>query len=227
VAEPGASRADDHAYFRRLEEVFIALRGAPLLLSPEDWRLARDWHRQGIPLELVEGVLRDLFARRAAQGKEERVNSLRYCRPAVEAAWRREQKLRAAGRPVELAELDVGERLERLAAALPPRLPERRRWQQRIRALEGDPETVEVALRSLDRELLAAVEERLTPRSRAALDAALERARATLAERLPAEQVERATARLRRQLLRQRRRLPLLSLFAPEALPPEDEPAPD
>ena len=43
----------DQAYFQAIEETFVRLRGAPLLLSPADWQVARRWHRDGVPLPLV------------------------------------------------------------------------------------------------------------------------------------------------------------------------------
>ena len=49
-------------YFRAIETAFIGLRGAPLLLSPTDWQTAREWYRQGIPLEVVCDVLESVFA---------------------------------------------------------------------------------------------------------------------------------------------------------------------
>ncbi|MBV8200232.1 MAG: hypothetical protein JOZ15_06380, partial [Acidobacteria bacterium] len=45
------------------------------------------------------------------------------------------------------------------------------------------------------------------------------------AGRLAAAEIERARARLARQVLRERLGLPMLSLFSPEARPPEPEPA--
>ena len=68
--------AADHAYFRAIEEVFIRLRGAPLLLSPTDWQIARGWHRTGIPLDVVCSTLEELFRQRAEAGKQSTVRSL-------------------------------------------------------------------------------------------------------------------------------------------------------
>src|SRR5260370_31817442 len=76
---------EDHAYFLAIEDHFVRLRGAPLLLSPADWHAARRWHQQGIPLELVrrapeEGVARPPQPR--AQGPPP---SPRHCSPAAGA----------------------------------------------------------------------------------------------------------------------------------------------
>ena len=92
--------ASDEAqqYFRAIEEAFIRLRGAPLLLSPEDWRQAEQWRRRGVPLELVLAVLEQVFARRLERGARGRIQSLRYCAQAVETAWQEVEALTAGGR---------------------------------------------------------------------------------------------------------------------------------
>src|SRR5436309_13032449 len=86
-----------HAYFQAIEEVFVALRGAPLLLSPTDWQIARRWHREGIPLGLIRQALEAVFAKRQERGAKGRISSLRYCAPAVEAAWAERRELAAPG----------------------------------------------------------------------------------------------------------------------------------
>ncbi|HXO27368.1 MAG TPA: hypothetical protein VOA80_08500, partial [Thermoanaerobaculia bacterium] len=110
---------EDHAYFLAIEDHFVRLRGAPLLLSPADWQVARRWHRQGIPLELVRRALEEVFARRRERGAKGRISSLRYCAPAVEAAWTDHSELAAPGARVEAEAFDAASRLAALAAALP------------------------------------------------------------------------------------------------------------
>lgn len=213
----GADGADDHAYFRAVEEIFISLRGAPLLLSPADWQVARRWHRQGVPLGLVESALEGLFARRRERGTRGRVQSLRYCAPAVERAWEELVELQAPGERETAGALELAPRLTALASALPPTLPGRAAAAARIRALSGEAAAVEEALAELDRELLAAAGEALPAAERAALAAEAASSLAPLAGRLPPEQAAAARQRLERRLLRRRIGLPLLSLFSPEA----------
>ena len=52
-------------YFLALEEHFGRLRGKPLLLSPRDVALAREWHEAGLPLEAVLRGIDRFFAREA------------------------------------------------------------------------------------------------------------------------------------------------------------------
>ena len=89
---------EDHAYFQAVEEIFVRLRGAPLLLSPKDWHVARRWHREGIPLDLVARVLEEVFAKRKERGTRGKMSSLRYCAPAVEVQFAH-VFARKAGRP--------------------------------------------------------------------------------------------------------------------------------
>lgn len=92
-SNPTAALSSQHAYFQRIETAFIRLRGAPLLLSPKDWKIITAWHEAGIPLELVLGCLRDVFATRAERGTSSKVNSISYCVPAVEKAWAEAREL--------------------------------------------------------------------------------------------------------------------------------------
>lgn len=208
----------DHAYFQAVEEIFVELRGSPLLLSPKDWQVARRWHREGVPLELVRRTLAEVFARRTERGAKGKISSLRYCAPAVEAAWEEIRELTAPGRRAEVPEaLEVRPRLAALAAALPAGLPQREALAARVAALDGDPQAVEDRLAALDREMLDAAAEGLGAEVRAEIGAAVEKTLAGLGKRLPAEEVEHSRARLARQVLRRRLGLPVLSLFSPEA----------
>lgn len=217
---PPFAAGEAQRYFQAIEGAFVRLRGAPLLLSPADWQVASRWHQDGVPLELVERVLEEVFERRRQRGGRGRISSLRYCAPAVEAAWEEISRLAAAGRGAEAPSFDVRARLEALAGALPESLPERSRWKARILALAGRAEEVEAALAELDREVV----ERLAAEggdlgSAGKVEEAVEAALAELRGRLPAEEVAAARARLARQVVRQRWGLPVLSLFSPEAEP--------
>ena len=60
----GGDGDTDFGYFQTLEEAFIRLRGAPLLLSPADWQMAKEWRQRGIPVELIERVLGEVLEER-------------------------------------------------------------------------------------------------------------------------------------------------------------------
>ncbi|MEM7480112.1 MAG: hypothetical protein AAF481_02965 [Acidobacteriota bacterium] len=204
-----------HRYFQRIEEVFIGLRGAPLLLSPSDWRIAQDWKKREIPFEVVEKALEEVFERRKARGDERRVQGLRYCAPAVEAAWQEIEELQATGRREPAAPaFDVAARLAALAAALPA---EAEAFGDRIRHLDGPAEAVEDALSRLDNELLSALEVQLTAEQRQDIAERSRASLAVLAERLPADELQVARRRLMARWLRRILSVPVLSLFSPEA----------
>jgi hypothetical protein len=210
----------DHAYFQAVEEMFVELRGAPLLLSPADWQVARRWHQEGVPLELLRRTLAEVFARRKERGAKGKISSLRYCAPAVEAAWEEIRELTAPGRRAEMpAAFEARPRLAALAAALPADLPQHETLAGRIVGLDGDPQEVEEQLAALDREMLDTAAESLDAEGRAEIEAAVEKTLAGLGKRLPADEVEHSRTRLARQVLRRRLGLPVLSLFSPEAEP--------
>jgi hypothetical protein len=230
LTHPENDALEDHAYFLAIEDHFVRLRGAPLLLSPADWQVARRWHRQGIPLELVRRALEEVFARRRERGAKGRISSLRYCAPAVEAAWTEHSELAAPGARVEAEAFDAASRLAALAAALPeaPRLAMGPLVLAGVRAelaaLAGsglDPQAIEERLAELDRRTLDGALAALGAAERAALDATLDKTIGAVAGRLAAAEIELARGRLARQVLRERLGLPMLSLFSPEARPPE------
>ena len=208
----------DHAYFQAVEEIFVELRGAPLLLSPTDWQVARRWHQDGVPLDLVKRTLEEVFAKRKERGAKGKISSLRYCAPAVEAAWEELRELNAPGARSEAPAFEIRPRLTALAtalaAALPRSFPE---IQARIETLEGDPQQVEDRLASLDREMLDAAEAGLDEETRTEIHTSVEKTLSALGGRLPADELERSRDRLARQALRRRLGLPVLSLFSPEA----------
>ncbi|MES1243946.1 MAG: hypothetical protein ABUT39_20250 [Acidobacteriota bacterium] len=208
---PDDPNDSDHAWFQAVEEIFVRLRGAPLLLSPADWHVARRWHQEGVPLELIRHALEEVFAKRKERGTKGRINSLRYCAPAVEAAWAERRELTAPGERDEAPALDIPSRLGNLAALVPPEIA------PRVIGLHGDAPSVEAALAVLDREMLAAAEASLEDGTRREVEAAVEKTLAALRTRLPAEELERSRERLTHQVLRQRLGLPVLSLFSPEA----------
>jgi hypothetical protein len=206
------------AYFDELERMLVELRGAPIILPPADWPIAKRWYQEGIPLELVRQTMESVFAKvRERKAKGRGVSSLRYCAPAVEAAWAELRELLAPGERTEAPALDLAARLENLAVALPDTLSGREALRGSLRALGGDPQTIEESLAKLDREMVDGALRSLDGDGRSEVDAAVERTLGALAGRLPADEIERSRERLLTQVLRRRLGLPVLSLFSPEA----------
>ncbi len=220
------SELDGREYFEKIEEEFIRLRGAPLLLSPADWRLADRWHRNGVPLPLVLESIRLVFERRAARQAESpgaprrRVSSLRYCRPAVEKAWAEVRELGGGSvRQPRPAAIDVQARLQSLADAIPPAAVDGESWRRRLLELRGPASVVEDRLVGLDRELVERAFELLPRRDREEVATEAEAALGKMAGRVDAERLTDLRRRMVRRLVRQRLGLPLLSLFAERSRP--------
>jgi len=204
---------DTGAYFRAVETAFVRLRGAPLLLSPADYQVAARWHREGVPLRLVEATLEEVFAKRKERGAKGRINSLRYCTQAVDAAWAEVKELQGPARRTVETAAPVEERVASLAEALPAALAGRESWVTRLLALRGTPEAVEAELRALDGELLVAAEATLDAGARLRLDAEVEAIVEGLRDRFPDAELAALRGQLRRQRLRRAVGLPALSLF--------------
>jgi hypothetical protein len=219
----------ERSYFEAIEEEFIRLRGAPLLLSPADWRLADRWRQKGVPLHLVLESIRRVFERRAERQaaspelKQRNVSSLRYCRPAVEKAWAEYRELGAAP-PLrrEPSAIDVPARLGALASALPATLAEVELWRSRLMEVGGTAPEVEARLAELDLELVAGAFGSLAPADREAVLASADEALRRTAGRVDEARLPELRQRLVRRLVRERLGLPLLSLFAETPPPPAE-----
>jgi len=112
--------APDRTYFSAIEEEFVRLRGAPLILSPSDWHLAAAWHRQGIPLTVVLNAIRQVMESAASRGRRKPVLSLSYCRHEVEAEYGRYLEAAAGHGSLQPADSgpSLGQRLEKKAVRL-------------------------------------------------------------------------------------------------------------
>ena len=213
-----AADADAVAYFRAIEDAFVRLRGAPLLLSPTDFQVASGWLRDGVPLSLVLSTLEEVFAKRQERGTRGRINSLRYCAPAVQAAWEELRELQGPARGEAAPEVPVAERLAALAGALPGGLPAREVWAARIQAVDGAAarggnEAAEDALRALDAELLDAAREGLSAADRQTVEDEVAAIVDGLRDRFADAELAGLHDQLFRQRLRKRLGLPLLTLF--------------
>lgn len=214
----GAKTSSDHQYFSDLEELFISLRGAPLLLSPSDWRTAAKWRQEGIPFDIVSRVLREVFERRNRTKGRAGIRSLRYFDPAVQSAWKQVRELGAVDQHEPAAPLDIGGRLRALEAALPEELEGVESIKFQVLALEGAADQVEDSLMALDDELVRVAENSLDETTRADIELEIDAALRRLSTRIDGEGLGETRAYLRSRLVRRRLGLPVLSLFSSDAL---------
>jgi hypothetical protein len=78
---------EEEEYFRMIEDYFVQKRGNPMLLSPKEWGLIREWQEGGIPAEVV---LRAID--RGYEKKKEEFESpvtLTYFRRIVKSEYKR------------------------------------------------------------------------------------------------------------------------------------------
>ncbi|MGQ0792972.1 MAG: hypothetical protein ACT4NX_02680 [Deltaproteobacteria bacterium] len=70
-----------NSYVKDLEEYFLALSGAGLMLSPEDYDLIRRWKKRGIPKEAALKAIDSAF--RASEGSS-KPRKLKHIAPFIE-----------------------------------------------------------------------------------------------------------------------------------------------
>ena len=92
-------RTEAQRFFGEIEEAFGRLRGRPLLLSPRDVGLVRQWHEAGVPLKVVLKALEVFFERERRREKPRRLApALGYCERDVYDLWEEWKSARLADR---------------------------------------------------------------------------------------------------------------------------------
>jgi len=85
----GPRQAVPGSYARTVERRWVRLCERAVILSERDWALIEDWHRRGIPLQIVvEAIDAAEERRRRGRGGARPPRGLAYIAPAVEEAWR-------------------------------------------------------------------------------------------------------------------------------------------
>jgi ElaB/YqjD/DUF883 family membrane-anchored ribosome-binding protein len=86
-----APDSDEEEYFRLIEDHFVQKRGNPMLLSPKEWGLIREWHEAQIPAEVVIRAIDRGFENKK-QDEEKVPVSLNYFRRIVKSEYKRHLK---------------------------------------------------------------------------------------------------------------------------------------
>lgn len=220
---------DETAYATAIEEVFIAERGTPFLVSAKDWQLIRGWRESGIPVGTVIRAVRETFARRRARGAAGRISSISYCADAVEERWQMERRGLVGKGDDSQPEtpVEIGPKLDALAAALRSAGDAGARdidqeilrkgtgkALSKIEALphDGSYEETEEKLSVIEAALLRTLARGFSPAAAAAIDASVAEALGEIAGIAP-EVVDRMRRALTRREVRLRLGLPALTLF--------------
>jgi hypothetical protein len=230
-------------YYRAIEEEFLRRRGAPLLLSPRDWGLIGEWRSAGVPLRIALQAIANVFESFQRRGPgHRRINSLSYCRQEVLALHDLYRSLRgaAAGRPdagagggaapdpARVVSRHLGRLARRLrealahasasghdalVAAAARAAADLKGIRREIKSGTFEPSRLEEALRRLDESLLAAARRALPGGEAREIESAAERQLAETRDRMTPAAYESTRAALLGRLLRERLRLPRLTLF--------------
>jgi len=211
---------DEHAqegYFGDVETYFVERRGSPLFITPAEWFLVSKWEEQGIPIDVVKDGIDRVFERPQAAAK---LRKLGYCRQTVEAAFRRFREVTLGGgenRGLVEDRFDAAAHLSRLASklsdlsslAVAPVLA------ARVEALGDSGDTlqrIEDALTAIDDELVESAEDALDENDRDALLADAGASLASYRDRMPDKVYQSALRSAYRRRLRDKAKLPRLSL---------------
>jgi hypothetical protein len=112
---------EEEEYFRLIENYFIQKRGNPMLLSPKEWALIRDWHEAQIPEEVVFRAIDRGFEKKKMDEEKSPV-SLNYFKRIVKSEYKRFLKAKegAAAQPESQQETaaNIHQYLEKLQAHL-------------------------------------------------------------------------------------------------------------
>lgn len=109
---------DEVEYFQTVEEYFLQKRGNPMLLSPKEWSLIREWHDALIPHEVVLRAIDRGFEKKKV-AEEKSPTTLTYFKRIVKSEYKHYQKSLEGKAPETPAEAkDLTEFLARLVSAL-------------------------------------------------------------------------------------------------------------
>lgn len=142
-------------YYRAIARAFLARRGAPFFLSPQDLSLIADWERMRIPLPVIlEGVEKAFEPGRSQVRKK--IQTLTACNPLVKKSLelyrdrrvgkRRSGKSGSAEDPRERVHAEV----TRFLDGLPPAVPYLEGIYRRAQELLANRETGDALFEELD-----------------------------------------------------------------------------
>jgi biotin-(acetyl-CoA carboxylase) ligase len=217
----------EESYYQEVESHFVARRGSPLFITPDEWDLVFRWEQLGVPLAVVKEGIDRVFERPKTLLKPRRLG---YCRQTVEAAFRRFRESSFGSRAGKTAPeetgaeahlLQISSRLRDLAAAWSEKERELSLFLERVsdgvrflseRADEA-PDEVERELLELDGKLVVESEALVGDAAREELRREAESSLESYRERMPEKIYRAALESGYRRRLRRKLELPTLSLY--------------
>jgi hypothetical protein len=241
LAETEGDRRNYFNYFTEVEEAFVRRRGTHMIVSPLDWALIEAWKDAGIPLRVVlRGIEQAFDSWDSRPHRGQRVSTLMYCKQAIDECYAAHMQSQVGAPRDDAATADVddpfpidgiryslAQAVQKLDAALvlaqdSEALAEsferaRARLADLVEAAHSttrvDTEALEADLTAVDELLKRALMEQAPEAERkAALEAAkadMKPYRKMVEKAMFQQMVEKLTV----QALRERYRLPRLSLF--------------
>lgn len=212
-------------FFRDIERAFIERRGHPLFISNADWVYLARLRKRGIPKRIILRGLTDAFDAHAHSfARKQRVRSLRFCEPQIDAAVERYRRAaRADGSPgargLRGALLNLASRLD--AASSPGALGmEVARVREALEAASRgpslDPAAAEALTAGLEESLATAARAQAGADEVSRLEAESRKATETFAQRMPGRVYEELIAEATRRKLLASFGLPRLLLAEAE-----------
>jgi hypothetical protein len=180
-------------YYREIERAFVERRGDPLFISNADWVYLSKLAKKGVPRRVVLRGITDAFDAHAHSfARKQKIRSLKFCEPQIDAAVERHQRALHADGP---GARGLKPALENLAAALsaldlPPALRDAAGRAAsaiaRLASERADVTEVEPVLAAGEDDLFGAIAAHVGPDEVGAIEQDVRRATAAFESRMPA-----------------------------------------
>ena len=199
-------------YYSEVETYFIGLRGSPLFITPAEWAIVANWEASGIPLKVVKEGIDRVFER---PRKPSSTLKLGYCKQAVAFAFRRfrEIKLGNRNRDSEEKGFDVKAHLVKLVSEVREKYPKLVNELDLLAESGLSLSEMEEALMKLNDVIIDKAESEADETLRAQLLSEAEASLSSYRDKMSVKVYQLAIKSGYRRRLRQRLKLPFLSLL--------------
>ncbi len=199
-------------YYSEVETYFILLRGSPLFITPSEWAIVANWEASGIPLNVVKEGIDRVFER---PRKPSSTLKLGYCEQAVASAFRRFREIRLGNRNRDSEEkgFDVKAHLVKLVSEVREKYPKLVDELDLLAESDLSFSEIEEALMELNDVIIDKAESEADATLRAQLLSEAEASLSSYRDKMPVKVYQAAIKSGYRRRLRQRLKLPFLSLL--------------